>query len=199
MTKQMILSIGREFGSGGHEIAEKLATHYGIPLYDRKLIDAVADDGMISPAVVERFDEKPLTLFFSTAPGDGALSIEQQVALQTFSFLNRQATVKLESFVVVGRCAEAFLAGNPALTSIFVRGDREAKVMRVMDKYGLTEADAARRMKREDKMRKSYHNFYCENAWGDSRTYDICINSSLLGIDKTAEALIAMLDVRYGD
>lgn len=198
MSKQMILAIGREFGSGGHEIAERLATHYGIPLYDRKLIDAVADDGMISPAVVEQYDEKPLSLFFRPVPGDAVtLSMEQQIALRTFSFLNRQATARLESFVVVGRCAEAFLAGNPALTSIFILGDEEAKAARVMEKYGLDRATALRKMKRTDKMRKSYHNFYCEQSWGDSRTYDLCINSSRLGIDRTVEALIGLLDIRY--
>lgn len=200
MTKQMVIAVGREYGSGGHEIAERIAAHYGIPLYDRALIDAVADDSMIAPGVVAMYDEKPLSLLFRPVPGDASvLSMEQQVALQTFSFLNRKATAELESFVVVGRCAEAFLAGNPALTSIFVLGDEETKAQRVMEKYSLSHEDALRKMRRADKLRRSYHNFYCERKWGDSRTYDLCVNSSRMGVEATAEALIRLLDVRYRD
>lgn len=198
MNEQMIITIGREFGSGGHEIAEKIAAHYGIPLYDKALINQVAEDGMISPALVEHYDEKPLSIFFSPVPGgDGTnLTIEQQIALRTFNYLNKQAT-NGESFVVVGRCAETFLAGCPAVTSIFILGDEEAKAQRIMKLYDLDKKQALLKMKRTDKERKTYHNFYCEGKWGDSRTYDLCINSSLMGVAATAEALIRLIDMRY--
>ncbi|MCD7919443.1 MAG: cytidylate kinase-like family protein [Clostridiales bacterium] len=198
MSGQMIITIGREFGSGGHEIAELIASHYGIQFYDKQLIQEVAEDGMISPSVVAQFDEKPLSVFARPMPGDGSnLSMEQQIALRTFTYLNKQANVNKVSFVVVGRCAECFLVGNPALTRIFVLGDQDVKRKRIMEKYQLDGKQALLRMRREDKLRKSYHNFYCESKWGDSRTYDLCVNSSLLGVEKTADALIQFLDLRY--
>ena len=85
------------------------------------------------------------------------------------------------------------------MISIFVLGDKEAKCKRVMEKYGLDEKAAYNRMRREDKMRKTYHNFYADGKWGDSRSYDICINSSTLGMDKTLETLIAYIDKALGE
>jgi len=94
----------------------------------------------------------------------------------------------------VGRCAEYVLRDNPNMISIFILGDKEAKCKRVMEKYELDEKSAYARMKKADKMRKTYHNFYADGKWGDSRGYDICINSSTLGIEKTVNALITYID-----
>ena len=197
MTKQMILSVGREFGSGGHEIAEKLANHYGIPLYDRELIAKVAEHGMISPSLVATYDEKPTSMFFYSIPGDGSnLSMEQQIAFRTFRYLQMQA--QRESFVVVGRCANDLLKQHHALFSVFVRGDLEAKKRRVMERYNLNEKDALLRMKRMDRVRRNYHNFYCEGKWGDSREYDLCLNSSKLGVDGSVAVIVQAADQYFG-
>lgn len=197
MSKQMIIAIGREFGSGGHEIAKRVAAHYDIPLYDRELISKVAEHGMISASVVATYDEKPTSMFFYVVPGEGsALSMEQEIAYRTFQYLQRQA--QRESFVVVGRCANDLLKEYDALFSVFVRGDRESKMRRVMERHHLNEKDALMRMKRTDRLRRNYHNFYCEGKWGDSREYDLCINSSKLGIDGCASVVIQAANKYYG-
>lgn len=194
--RQMILSVGREYGSGGHEIAQRLASYYDIPLYDRELISKVAEHGMISPSLVEAYDEKPASMFFYAIAGEGGHPpMEQQIAQRTFQYLYRQA--QRESFVVVGRCANDLLRGNGALFSVFVRGDQQEKLLRVMEREHLSEKDALIRMKRCDRVRRNYHNFYCEGKWGDSREYDLCINSSKLGVDGTAEVIIHMANLFY--
>ncbi len=196
MEKQIIISVGREFGSGGHEIAERLAEHYNIPLYDKEIFDHVEEKGFIRADVAKHFDEKPINPVFYPTMMDGTyLSLEQTVANHIFDFIRLKGDKEKESFVIVGRCAEYILRDNPNMISIFILGDREVKVERVMNKYELDRKSAYNRMKREDKLRKTYHNFYADGKWGDSRSYDICVNSSKLGVDKTLEALIAYIDL----
>ena len=195
MGKQIIISIGREFGSGGHEIAERLAKHYNIPLYGKEIFDHIEENGSISADVAQFFDEKPVNPIFYPVSLDGSyLPLEQTVANHIFDFIRTKGEKEKESFVIVGRCAEYVLRDNPNMVSIFVLGDKEAKKQRVMEKYGLDEKAALNRMKKEDKMRKTYHNFYADGKWGDSRSYDICVNSATLGIDKTVESLIHYID-----
>ncbi|MGN0154680.1 MAG: AAA family ATPase [Lachnospiraceae bacterium] len=195
MDKQIIISVGREFGSGGHEIAERLAKHYNIPLYDKEIFDHVEEKGAINADVAKYFDEKPVNPIFYPVSMDGSyLPLEQTVANHIFDFIRTKGEKEKESFVIVGRCAEYVLRDNPNMLSIFILGDREAKKKRVMEKYDLDEKAALNRMKKEDKMRKTYHNFYADGKWGDSRSYDICVNSSTLGIEKTLESLIAYID-----
>lgn len=195
MNKQIVISVGREFGSGGHEIAERLAKHYNIPLYDKEIFQHVEEKSSISADVVKHFDEKPVYPVFYPYGMEGYYyPLEQQVANCVFDFIRTKGEKEKESFVVVGRCAEYVLKGNPALVSIFVLGDKDVKLKRVMEKYNIDEKTALGRMKKADKMRKTYHNFYSSGKWGDSRSYDICVNSSKLGIDKTIEALIAFID-----
>lgn len=193
MEKQIIISVGREFGSGGHEIAERLSKHYSIPLYDKEIFDHVEEKGAISKDVARYFDEKPVNPIFYPVMMDGNnLPLEQTIANHIFDFIRTKG--ETESFVIVGRCADYVLRENPNMISMFILGDREAKCNRVMEKYNLDEKAAYNKMKKADKMRKTYHNFYSDGKWGDSRSYDICINSTKLGIDLTVESLIAYID-----
>lgn len=200
MGKQIIISVGREFGSGGHEIAERLAKHYNITLYDKEIFDHIAEQGAIDADVAKYFDEKPVNPIFYPVTMDGSyLPLEQTIANHIFDFIRTKGNKEKESFVIVGRCADYVLRDNPNVVKVFVLGDKEAKKQRVMEKCELDEKAALSRMKKEDKMRKTYHNFYSDGKWGDSRNYDICVNSSTLGIDKTVEALIAYIDFAMSD
>lgn len=195
MGKQIIISVGREFGSGGHEIAEGLAKHYNIPLFDKEIFEHIEENESISAEVAQFFDEKPVSPIFYPVMMDGAnLPLEQTVANHIFSFIRTKGDKEKQSFVIVGRCAEYVLRDNPNMISIFVLGDKDTKCQRVMKKFELDEKAALNRMRKEDKMRKTYHNFYADGKWGDSRSYDICINSSTLGVDKTLETLITYID-----
>lgn len=196
MNNQLIITVGREFGSGGHELAARLAEHYGIPLYDKEIFEHVEEKGSIRADVAKHFDERPVNpMFYPTMLDGGYMSLEQTVANHIFDFIRTKGDKEKESFVIVGRCAEYVLRDNPNLVSIFVLGDKQVKISRVMEKYGLDEKAAYNRMKREDKLRKTYHNFYSDGKWGDSRSYDLCINSSRLGMDGSLEALIAYIDL----
>ncbi len=195
--KQIIIAIGREFGSGGHLVAKKLAEHYNIPLYSKELLDEVAKDGRYSKEVLERFDEKPMNFAFIPVPAGGTtISLEQDIAIRQFNFIRKKANEEKESFVIVGRCAEEILSDNPNMISAFILGDKDTKTKRVMEREGVDEKTALNMMKKMDKMRKVYHNFYCESKWGDSRTYDICIKIGKVAVDTATEMIIKYIDSR---
>lgn len=184
MGKQIIITVGREFGSGGHHIAEILAQRLGIKLYDKELMSEIGynDD------YIKAYDEKPVSFFMSSRVGPYSSSLEEMVASKTFKFIKELAD-RGESFVIVGRCSEYVLHGNPNTFNIFILGEYEEKLKRIEQLYSLDEKKAAELIRKTDKSRKMYHNYYCDTKWGDSRGYDLCINSSKLGVDKTADLI----------
>ena len=195
--KQIIIAIGREFGSGGHLVAKKLAEHYNIPLYSKELLDEVAKDGRYSKEVLERFDEKPMNFAFIPVPAGGTtISLEQDIAIRQFNFIRKKANEEKESFVIVGRCAEEILSDNPNMISAFILGDKDTKTKRVMERDGIDKKAALSKMKKRDKVRKTYHNFYCENKWGDSRAYDLCIKIGKVDVDTATDMIIKYIDSR---
>ena len=188
MKKQLIISISREFGSGGHVIAEKIAKDLGLPLYDRNILDEIAAEKNTKAEHLEKFDERPKNRVLSRTVRGYSNSMEENLAEMQFDYLKRKADSG-ESFVVVGRCAETVLKDREGLVSIFILGDRDKKIKRIEERYHLGESDAIAKMNRHDRKRKAYHNAYSKIKWGDSRNYDICVNSSRLGVEGTAEAL----------
>lgn len=185
---QTIISVSREFGSGGHIIAEQIAKDHGLKFYDRHLLDDIAAENNMNAAVLEKYDEKPRNAFLSRRVSGFSNSMEEILAEMQFDYIRKKADSG-ESFVIVGRCAESVLSGHKGLISIFVVGDDEAKIKRVEKVYGLNTSEAILKMKRHDKKRRQYHNRHSSFRWGDSRNYDLCINSSKLGLDQTADAL----------
>lgn len=196
MSKQMIITIGREFGSGGHEIAERLASKLNLPLYDRKMISEVAEASGMDARVFEKYDEKPVNLLFSRTVNGYSNSIEDNIAEKQFDYLRKKAEAG-ESFIVVGRCAETIFKDNPNAFHLFILADKEAKLERVKKKYELSDSEALAKMYRHDKKRKIYHNRYSKGKWGDSRNYDLCVKSSSLGIENTVESLSEVIQKRF--
>lgn len=194
---QLIISIGREFGSGGHEIAEKLAKHYDLPLYDHNLLDKIAEERNLNSEELKSYDEVQDGVFHRRVRGMSS-SMTEHVAQLQFDYLKEKANAG-ESFVVVGRCSETVLKDNKGLIAIFVNGDKDQKVTRVSKKYELSESQAADLMKKKDRARKMYHNINCDSKWGDSRNYELVINSSKLGVDKSVQMLIQYIDVRVAN
>lgn len=195
MSQQIIISVGREFGSGGHEIAKQLAEKLGLNFYDRSMLDELAKEKNIQIEYLEKYDEKPRKLFGSRRVGAYSNSMEEIIAEMQFEYLQEKAN-KGESFVIVGRCAETVLKGVDGLITIFILGDKKEKIARIMERYQLDEQEAVLKAKRHDKKRKQYHNYHAEGKWGDSRTYDICVNSSRLGIEKTVDLLKCYVEER---
>lgn len=192
---QLIISIGREFGSGGHEIAQKLADRFEIPLYDRNLLKEIASEKHLDAATLEAYDEKRKKFVIYRKVRGMDASPEVAVAHLQFNYLKDKANAG-ESFVVVGRCAETMLSNNENMISIFILADEEAKIERVMRIFNKTRNEAIELMNYKDRARKDYHNHFCAVKWGDSRNYELSINSSKLGIDKTVELIAEYIKAR---
>jgi cytidylate kinase len=193
MKEQLIISVGREFGSGGHEIAELLAKHYEIPLLDHNLLDEIAAEKGLDVSKLKHLDEKNKSVLFSRKVKGFSSSPEENVYLMQFDYLQKKAK-KGDSFVVVGRCSEHVLKEYDCMISIFVLGDKAKKIERIKELYKLSEGNAERLCQEKDTKRKRYHNSYCEGKWGDSRNYDISINSNCLGVEETTKLLIDFID-----
>ena len=193
MEKQLIISIGREVGSGGHEIAEILAKHYNIPLLDKNILEGIAEKKNVDAADLKEIDKKFVFPLINRNVRGFSSSIQENVYLLQFEYLQEKAKAG-ESFIIVGRCGEDVLKEYDSLVSIFVLGDKKTKKERIMRLYNKDELMAERLMREKDTERKRYHNSFCEGKWGDSRNYDISINSSVLGIEETAELLIDFID-----
>ena len=181
---QLIISIGRESGSGGLEIAQTLAKRFGLPLYDKSILQNAAEAKGLNAKDLEQYDERPRSpLFyrsikgFSNAPEDG-------VAQMQFDLLRRHAAAG-ESFVVLGRCAEEVLADQEGLVSIFIRADLDFRVKRTP----LPEEEALDFIKHQDRQRRIYHDQHCKGDWGDAKCYDLVINSARLDIPGTVDIL----------
>lgn len=202
MSQQLIISVGREFGSGGHVIAEELARRFNLEFYDINILREIAveknvDDERLSEYIAHltKFDEVPKKRFISRNVRGYSNSPEENIAALQFEYLQKKAA-EGKSFVVVGRCSEAILKEYKCLVSMFILADKECKVNRVKNIRNISAQEAEAVMLRHDKKRKEYHNYYCTGKWGDSRNYDISINSSRLGIEKTTDYLESYIKER---
>lgn len=195
MAEQLIISIGREYGSAGHKIAEKVAKELNLEFYDRKRLDELAEEKDAEFEEIEEKEDAPRNPFLRLKAKKD--SKDEDTLQKQFNFLQEKADSG-ESFVVVGRCAEVVLSHNEANISIFILGDIDAKMKHVMRKYDIDEKEALAKMKRHDRNRKRYHNEHSQIAWGDSRGYDLTINSSKLGTDKTVQAIVQYVKLVSG-
>ena len=193
--KQLIISIGREFGSAGHEIAERLAKRYGLPLYDHNLLDEVAASHNMDSQELQEYDEMKHNKFLYRSINGMSSSPADNVANMQFNFLLDKAE-KGQSFVIVGRCSETILKDYEGLISVFIIGDMESKVARVQHLYGKSEKEAERFIREKDRKRKKYHDSHCKSKWSDSHTYDLSLNSSKLGLEGSVDFLAEYINRR---
>ncbi|WP_027728066.1 AAA family ATPase [Treponema sp. C6A8] len=193
MDKQIIISIGREYGSAGHEIGRKLAAKLEIPFYDRNLLDEFADQKDVDADLLAKYDEKPRRFFFSRTVSVRGQSINnspaQSVADIQFALIKGKAFDD-DSFVICGRCADDILKDFPAHFSVFITADYDAKVKRVMEKRNMSEKEAKKTIEKHDKTRRAYHDYFAKTKWGVASSYDLCVNSTVLGIDGTVDMLV---------
>ena len=195
MSKQLIISVGREYGSGGHEIAERLSKVFDLPFYDYNLLREMAKEKDWDVEDLEKYDEIPKNKLFSRKIRGYSNSPQEIIAHLQFEYMENMAK-EGNSFVVVGRCSETVLRNYEGLITIFVTGDKEAKIDRIVGIKKISRKEAEAMIVHTNKKRKEYHNYYCTDKWGDSRNYDITINSSKLGEEKTAEVLASYIKER---
>ncbi len=196
--KNVIITIGREFGSGGREIGQKLARRLDIPFFDKEIIQKAASDSGIVESVIDFYDEHHTSPLFSTGsvlfdiyqmPMSDKVYIEQCKAIKDIAAKG--------SCVIVGRCADAVLENKPGLLSIFICGDMKDRIERKRSANpGKTDAQIESLIKSMDKKRAKYYGYYTDNKWGEAKQYDICVNSSLLGIDATVELIARAAELK---
>ena len=200
MEKKIIVTISRQYGSGGREIGEKVATTLGIPLYDKEIITAAAADGTLSEEVQARTDDAANSLLYTLAMGSNVFGTTAhfgyRMPLNDKLFLLQSDVIRgyarSGSCVVVGRCGDYVLRDEKDLLRIFVYGDIDFRFARIRDRHPeVKPGQIVDIINKTDKRRASYYNFYTGNKWGKLDNYDLAINASTLGIDGAAEAIIA--------
>ena len=195
MKKQCIISISREYGSGGRDIAIRIAAELGFPIYNRDLIREIAQRMNMDETELKKYDEKARNRFLTRSVGKYTNSMEEILIERQFDWIREKADSG-ESFVIVGRCAEMILREYPGLISVFVTADEEFKIKNIMRYLSVDEEKAKEEGIRIDRKRRTYHNRYSDYKWGDSRTYDMVINSAPLGVEGTAAILLSYIQAR---
>lgn len=200
MSKKLIVTIARQYGSGGREVGEKVAKILGIPLFDRELIADAAAKGNLNEEILKKADESAAnSLLYTLAMGSNVLGTTMhfgyKMPLNDKLFILQSEAIKEYasegSCVVIGRCADYVLRDEPNLLRIFIYGDLDHRQARVLERHPeLKSSQVIDVINKTDKRRSSYYNFYTGNKWGKYDNYDMAINSSTLGIDGTAELIV---------
>ena len=200
----MIISIGRQCGSGGREIGEKLAEHYGLKFYDRNIIQLLAADMEKDPENVAKIEEKLSGLLPKRRGGFEAkvkdlmnrLNASDEMYLHERGLIGKLA--ETESFVIVGRGANDVMEGNPNALRLFIYAPEEFRLPRVKAEYKLeSDDDARKKMDQIDKERREYFEYYSGRIWGYYDHHDLMINSSILGIDGTVDLIVSVADKKF--
>ncbi|MDD4369728.1 MAG: cytidylate kinase-like family protein [Anaerostipes sp.] len=202
MSTKTVITIGRQYGSGGHLIGKKLAEELDIPFYDSELLKVAAKESGICEEIFESFDEKPTTSFLYSLVMDpyslGYNSNSFDLPLNHKVFLAAFDTIKdiasKGPCVIVGRCADYALEDFDNCVSVFIHAPFEARIKRIQEEYGVPENKSKEALIKKDKQRASYYNYYSSNKWGDAKSYDFSLDSQFLGIDGTVELIKDIID-----
>lgn len=189
MEKQVIISINRECGAGGQEIATKLAKKLQIPVYDSNIIVEVAKELGTSVEELEKYDEKARNVLFARKVLDYYNSNEDIIAENQFNYLKSRAEAG-ESFVVLGRCSDIIFRDDARLVSVFVTSEIEKRIPVVMEREKIDEKEAKELIAKTDKRRRAYHDSHTQTLdWSDARCYDLCIDALKIGIDNAVDVI----------
>lgn len=193
MASKIIINIGRQFGAGGLDVAHELSKRLGIPAYDKELIQKAAQDSGFSAELFEQSDEKKRLFSLSSIFANGFSDTDNYMSDRGL-FKMQSETIRniaeLGPAIIVGRCADYILRDMDCALNVFLTSPVEVRGERIMEEYGLSLDDAMRFVEEQDRKRAEYYNYYTFGEWGAAGTYDICLNSSVLGIKGTADFII---------
>lgn len=195
-----VICIGRQYGSGGREVGELLAQKLGIPCYDKLLLKQAAEEAGLDVSVVKEDEERPVkvgqfltgNVFADSARMAGTFYFQSQIIYEAERKVIERAA-ESGPCVIVGRCASSILRGKDIL-SVFVYGDKDERIKRIMKRNGLEEKEAFLRMKRMDRMRRQYFDSYSDTRWGMPGSYDLMISSSYYGVDGCIRMIMEGID-----
>ena len=203
--KQFVVTIGRQPGSGGKEVAELLARELGVKVYDKALLKEAAQASGFDASLFEKADECESTSLFGGIfsihgsiseylTGGSCIDNDKLFEIQSEAICN---IAQSESCIIVGRCAEYVLRDHPAMLSIFLTADHADRVQRIMRGENLEHDAAVEFIEKNDKKRRSYHDYYATTQWGDAASYDVCLNTSRLGVEGTVEFIKQLVAKRF--
>ena len=200
-----IITVGRQFGSGGREIGELVAQHFGIKCYDKELLSRAAKESGFCEEMIQNHDERPTNSFLYNLVMDTYsfgynassfvdMPISHKVFLAQFDTIKKIADEG--PCVIVGRCADYALSDYDNVLNLFIYADEDAKIRRIKERFEDVKTDdqAKDMMNKKDKQRQSYYNYYSSKKWGRADSYDLCINSSTLGIEGTVKFIIQYIE-----
>ena len=193
---KFVITVSREYGSGGRLIGKKLADELGIGFYDGELLSLVAKESGYTEEFVRRNDQKKTqSLLYHLYIGSQILPASDMI------FIAQSRVIKdlynKESCVIVGRCADYVLRGYQNVSNVFVTAPLESRIARVRDEYGEQSDNYRAYLIKKDKNRIAYYNYFADDAWGKVQTYDISVNSDI-GIDRSADLIAQYIREKYG-
>ncbi len=192
----MIITIGRQHGSGGHDIARALAEELGYACYDKEIVDHAAENSGFSKEIFASYDERrvnsyvlPSPHFFGVHEG---LRLNMQVMAAQFEAIRKLAD--RGNGIFVGRCADYVLRGREDLLRVFILADEDFRIQTMMGRRDLSREQAKKLVREVDKDRSSYYKYYTDQTWGDAENYDLCVNSAKVGVQGAVKAIKAYLE-----
>ncbi len=195
--KKIIISIGRQYGSGGHLVAQEIGKKLGVRVYDNELISQAAEQSGLSESLFMKNDENRnmfnLDSFFSSGR---YFSSDCNLTDNLLFNIQSQVIKKIAdetSAIFVGRCSDYILRDQPELVSIFISAPDEVRVKRIAEKLDVSEKEAENIINKKDRKRETYYNYYTMGNWGMASNYDLCIDSSILGIEGTSDMIIGFI------
>lgn len=205
MGNNLVITIGRQYGSAGREIGQKLAADLGIKCYDKEILSVAAKESGLCEELFETHDEKPTNSFLYslvmdtysmgyTSSGFVDMPINHKIFLAQFDAIKKLA--EQESCIIVGRCADYALEEFPNAVSIFIHGKLDKRIKRIQRIYNLSEDKAKDLILKTDKKRASYYNYYSSKKWGDAKSYNLSLDSTLLGIDGSIEIIKHFIEMK---
>jgi cytidylate kinase len=205
VTEKYVITIGRQLGSGGREIGQKLAAQLGISFYDKELIRIASQQSGLKEEFFERVDEKK---HFSIFPGLFGIRTSFTDDLFSDYYLSNETLFTIQSDIIrklaeegscifVGRCADYVMKEQPNCLNIFISADIEDRIRRISERHKVPDSKAREIIEKTDKSRSGYYNYFSGKAWGAAFSYHLCINSSLLGIDETLTIIRGFAEKRF--
>lgn len=198
----MIITIGRQFGSGGGMAGKLVAERLGYKYYDSEILTMAAEASGLSPAAVSRFDEQAgnsliYSMYMSTIPTGDLLPINQQLAFAQFNAI--RVAAREGNCIFIGRCADYVLRQRKDVVDLFIHADMESRKQRVIanpDIYHVTSDNVERAIRKKDKQRADYYNFFTHGDWGSADNYHLALDTGYLGVEGVADAIVYLVRLR---
>lgn len=205
MSKKFIITIGREFGSGGKEIGKLLSEKLNIKLYDKEMLKVAAEESGMCEEFIKSHDERPTNSFLYSLVMDTyatsytsnpytEMPMNHKVFLEQFKAIKKIADE--ESCILIGRCADYALQDYENCLNVFIHSDLDARIERIGQKYDLPKNKAKDLISKTDKKRASYYNYFSNKKWGEAKTYHLTLNSNTLGIEECVEFIYQYVNTK---